>query len=102
MSFVVCIDNTGYPASLERSKIYKTVPDALATQHGKVRVFDESGESYLYPAELFEKIPVPESVAKALASDLPTEVQLSRNWFTKRPRITRKLRKWRSTRKAVA
>lgn len=35
--FVVCIRNTGYPASLELHTIYRGVPDAEATRDGDVR-----------------------------------------------------------------
>ena len=50
---VVCINNEGYPVSLERRKLYVTMPDAEATKHGQLRVIDESGEDYLYPQEFF-------------------------------------------------
>ena len=50
---VVCIDNTGYPASLEPRKLYQVLPDPEAKAHGQLRVVDESGEDYLYPASLF-------------------------------------------------
>ena len=56
MAFVICKDNTGYAVSLERHKVYKTVRDASAARHGLLRVVDESGEGYLYPATMFEKM----------------------------------------------
>jgi hypothetical protein len=49
----LCIDNSGYPASLELHKIYRVLPDDDAAQDGDLRVIDESGEDYLYPAEKF-------------------------------------------------
>ena len=51
---VICLDNTGYETSLDRDKIYVAISDALTEQHAQLRVFDESGEAYLYPAEKFE------------------------------------------------
>ena len=48
--FAVCIDNTGYPASLERCKIYRVLPDEKAAREGDIRIVDESGEDYLYLA----------------------------------------------------
>ena len=51
--FVICIDNSDYPASLEKRKIYESVPDPDAEKLGQIRVLDESGEDYLYPAECF-------------------------------------------------
>jgi hypothetical protein len=64
--FVVCINNTGYPASLEIHKIYCVVPDADATASADIRVMDESGEDYLYPASYFAPIAVPVSVRKSI------------------------------------
>ena len=51
--FVICIDNADYPASLEKRKIYELLPDKDAEKIGHVRVIDESGEDYLYPASCF-------------------------------------------------
>lgn len=51
--FVICIDNTDYPASLEVRKLYESIPDDDAAQHGQMRVVDESGEDYLYPEKCF-------------------------------------------------
>ncbi|MBI4573442.1 MAG: hypothetical protein HY713_09200, partial [candidate division NC10 bacterium] len=45
--FALCIDNTGYPASLERHKIYRVLSDRQAEAGGDLRVIDESGEDYL-------------------------------------------------------
>ena len=51
--FVICIDNSGYPASLEKRKIYEVLPDREAEKIEHLRVIDESGEDYLYPATCF-------------------------------------------------
>jgi hypothetical protein len=64
--FVVCVRNTGYPASLELRKIYQAVPDDDAATHGLVRVIDESGEDYLYPAKFFKVVDLPQEVATAI------------------------------------
>ena len=58
-SYVVCIENTGYPAALELRKIYQRLKDPIAEADGFVRVIDESGEDYLFPADLFAAIDVP-------------------------------------------
>ena len=60
--FVVCINNEGYPASLELRKIYLTLPDEKAAKHSLMRVVDESGEDYLYPERFFGPIKVPQAV----------------------------------------
>ena len=50
---VVCVNNGGYSASLEKRKIYVALRDAEAEGHGLVRIMDESGEDYLYPKKFF-------------------------------------------------
>ena len=52
-SFVLCVDNSEYPASLELHKIYRVIADRGALERGDLRVVDESGEDYLYPADWF-------------------------------------------------
>ena len=64
--FVVCVDNVNYPPSLELHKIYRVVPDAEAAADGDIRVVDESGEDYLFPASYFTPITVPTSVKSSL------------------------------------
>jgi hypothetical protein len=64
--FVICIDNSDYPASLERRKIYEAIEDHEAAKHGQVRVIDESGEDYLYPREHFVPVALPKEAEKAL------------------------------------
>lgn len=64
--FVVCLDNRNYPASLELHKIYRALPDEDAAEDGDIRVIDESGEDYLYPARDFVVIDVPAAVRGAL------------------------------------
>jgi len=64
--FVVCINNAGYPASLELHKIYRVVPDEDARADGDIRIIDESGEDYLYPASYFAPIKVPAEVERSL------------------------------------
>ena len=35
--FVVCLNNQDYPASLERNKIYRAIPDELAMADGDLQ-----------------------------------------------------------------
>jgi hypothetical protein len=63
---VVCIKNDGYEASLERRKLYVSLPDADAEKHGQVRVIDESGEDYLFPRRYFIPVELPQSVRRAV------------------------------------
>ncbi len=64
--FVVCHKNNGYEASLERNKIYVVVPDQDAEAEGDIRVVDESGEDYLYPAHWFVALEVPKAIQAAI------------------------------------
>jgi hypothetical protein len=63
---VVCIDNDGYAASLEKRKIYLALPDTDAGKHGLLRIVDESGDDYLYPKTFFRPIVLPQGVRKAV------------------------------------
>lgn len=64
--FAVCVDNSEYPASLELHKIYRVLPDEDAATDGDLRVLDESGEDYLYPADYFVMLELPQEVKEAL------------------------------------
>ena len=66
VKFVVCINNKDYLASLELHKIYRVLPDEDAAADGDLRVIDESGEDYLYSADRFVPINVPDAVQKSL------------------------------------
>ena len=61
--FALCIRNDSYEASLETRKVYRLVNDANAEAKALVRVIDESGEDYLYPADFFVPIVVPDEAA---------------------------------------
>lgn len=64
--FVICLRNDGYPASLELRKLYRVLPDQEAAALGQVRVVDESGEDYLYPADFFVDVELPQAIEQAL------------------------------------
>ena len=66
-AFVLCVRNEGYPASLERRKIYSVIRDAAAARHSLMRVIDESGEDYPYPADYFTALRLPANVRLALS-----------------------------------
>lgn len=63
---MLCLRNDGYAASLERGKVYARVTDVLAAERSLVRVVDESGEDYLFPASYFVAIELPEQARRAL------------------------------------
>ena len=64
--FAVCVNNDGYPASLELHKIYQVLPDEDAEVDGDLRVVDESGEDYLYSAGRFVVLELPQAVEESL------------------------------------
>jgi hypothetical protein len=64
--YAVCIRNGGFGASLETRKLYLVVEDADAEANDLIRVVDESGEDYIYPARLFQRLTLPLEVQRAL------------------------------------
>jgi hypothetical protein len=64
--FAICVNNSEYPASLELHKVYRVLPDEDAGQEGDLRVVDESGEDYLYPADYFMLLELPREVQRVL------------------------------------
>lgn len=68
MTFVLCVKSEGYGASLEVRKIYRAVPDPEASRRALLRVVDDSGEDYLYPAENFVTIAVPKEAEPVFAT----------------------------------
>jgi hypothetical protein len=64
--FLVCIDNRGYEASLERFKIYFAIRDECAERTNDVRIVDESGEDYLYSKKRFVSIEVPAAIRSSI------------------------------------
>jgi len=62
--FVVCVDNSEYPASLEVHKIYRVIPDQNAQRDGDLRFIDESGEDYLHPGKYFVAIDGPKETER--------------------------------------
>lgn len=66
--YVICRENSGYPASLELRKIYRRLSDPRAEADGFLRIIDESGEDYLYPSRFFVSVTLPEGVAEEFAT----------------------------------
>jgi hypothetical protein len=64
--FAICINNSEYPASLELHKIYRILPDKTAQADGDLRIIDESGDDYLFPANYFIPIELPQTVVRVL------------------------------------
>jgi hypothetical protein len=64
--FAICIDNSHYPESLELHKVYRVISDEDAERDDDLRVIDESGEDYLYPADYFLLVNLPQDVLATL------------------------------------
>jgi hypothetical protein len=79
--FALCVNSGEYLASLQPRKFYRVIPDENAERYGEIRVVDESGEDYLYPAEYFLPIELPK----------PPEIGNPRAWLASGT--------WRSKRK---
>ncbi len=67
--YVLCVSNRDYPASLERRKVYRCLPDSEGAKHGLLRVVDESAEDYLYPERYFVSIAVPRAIARTFSAN---------------------------------
>jgi len=63
--FALCVGNKD-SEDLEKRKIYTILPDEEAQKEGYLRVIDESGEGYLYPASYFVLVQLPAEAEEAL------------------------------------
>lgn len=66
-SFALCVRNDDCE-DLELRKVYRILPDARAAEEGYVRVVDESGEDYLYPAGYFVGLALPQEAQAVLVA----------------------------------
>ena len=65
--FAICVENRG-AEDLDIRKVYRVLHDKDAAATGYVRVVDESGEDYLYPADYFVFIALPQKAKRAWTS----------------------------------
>ena len=63
--FAVCVA-TDDPDLLTPRMIYQVLPDESAARSDYVRVIDNEGEDYLYPAKYFVIVDLPPEVERAL------------------------------------
>jgi len=73
--FAICV-HTDDPDLLTPRMIYQILPDANAVKSDYVRVIDNEGEDYLYPAKYFILIDFPQQIHQAL---LRTSVPIMRS-----------------------
>ena len=67
--FALCLDNSGYPASLEIGKLYRVIEDKEASAEGYIRIVDESGEDYAFTANRFHRVELPRDIEKTLLAN---------------------------------
>jgi hypothetical protein len=65
--FYICLDEKEYELSLVKGKVYKALDDPDAEEMRMIRIVDETGEDYLFPAERFAPIQLPQDVARQLS-----------------------------------
>ncbi len=63
--YVICLRNDDSD-DLLLGKVYQVLPDEVAARDKYIRVVDESGEDYLYPASFFALIELPTKAERAL------------------------------------
>lgn len=63
--FVICLRNEDSD-DLVLGKVYQVMEDEMAARDNYIRVVDESGEDYLYPANFFVSIELPRLAERAL------------------------------------
>ena len=63
--YALCI--TDAEPDLQPRKVYKILPDRIASKDNYLRVIDESGEDYLYPDRYFVLVELPRMAESALS-----------------------------------
>ena len=71
--FAICLKNKNCDDLVVR-KLYVVIPDEKAEKDDHIRIVDESGEDYLYPASYFFIIELPEKVEKVLRRTAPLAI----------------------------
>ena len=64
-NFVICIQ-TDDPDLLTPRMIYEILPDESAAKSNYIRVIDNEGEDYLYPADCFVVVDFPQAIERTL------------------------------------
>jgi hypothetical protein len=62
--FALCLETAGCEDLVWR-KVYEVLPDRKAAVEGLLRIIDESGEDYLYPADQFVLVALPAVARRA-------------------------------------
>lgn len=65
-TYALCINNEGTEVSLEPLKLYQIVEPERNDPADWIRVIDESGEDYVYPAANFVLLTLPDDVEEII------------------------------------
>ena len=98
--FVICIDNSSYPASLELHKIYTVLPDEKAAEDDFIRVVDESGEDYLYSTKRFVSVELPVQVKQSIIRKVRETTRLANTTLQSSSRAQRRSKSQKTSRAA--
>ena len=66
MKWAICMKNDEVKASLELRKLYPLIEDEASAAMGFVRVIDESGEDYAFPASMFLPLAIEKPIEEQL------------------------------------
>ncbi len=70
LRFAICVD-TDDPDLLTPRMVYQILPDESAAESDYLRVIDNEGEDYLYPAKYFVLVSFPQQVKQVLLGTPP-------------------------------
>jgi hypothetical protein len=68
--YLLCVSSAGVEASLDIWKVYRQVPDEWAESHDMVRVVDNIGDDYLFPASHFMPIQIEPAMERRIRSSV--------------------------------
>lgn len=66
----MCVNNKVYLDDLVLHKVYRVIADLRGEKFGDVRIVDESGEDYLFPAKYFVPITLPAEAEQSFALEV--------------------------------
>ena len=67
-TYVICLEHGEYEVDLVVGKVYRTTKREENDRPVDLRVIDESGEDYLYPAKWFVVVDLPAKAKRMLAA----------------------------------
>jgi|EndMetStandDraft_9_1072997.scaffolds.fasta_scaffold420108_1 hypothetical protein len=68
--YLLCVSSLGVEVSLDVWKVYRQLPDDWAESHEMVRVIDNTGEDYLFPASHFMPIQIEPAMERRIRSSV--------------------------------